>query len=155
MKHIISALLIFLIASCNGEKANNETIISENSYLVGFWSGEGRFLDTDLDEQIGTVNVKIKINEDYSLSGTIGAAKLDDLRIENANHGFNIYGYLDSKIDPASDLDKKCMILLLVLPEEGRSETISSDANFHLKSNFTFDFGMRVGGVTLSKTNIP
>jgi len=42
-------------------------------------------------------------------------------------------------------------LILFVVPEENREDMTTADANFHVKSNYTFDFGMRVGGVMLTK----
>ena len=67
--------------------------------------------------------------------------------IDKADYGFEIRGTLDSKVKSDYGLDKDKVIVLLVLPIENRANIDSSEANFHLKSNFVFDFGMRVGSV--------
>ena len=54
-----------------------------------------------------------------------------------------------SKIKKRGSEEKDHLIILLVTPEERKGGVVVSNANFHLKSNYLFDFGMRVGGVTL------
>jgi len=46
---------------------------------------------------------------------------------------------------------KDHLIILLVTPLKDKDGALVSDANFHLKSNYVWDFTMRVGGVMLKK----
>ena len=55
------------------------------------------------------------------------------------------------EIKKNAKVKKDHFIMLLVLPEKDPKNANSSEANFHLKSNYTFDFDMRVGGVNLIK----
>ena len=77
--------------------------------------------------------------------------QINNMMISEANYGFEIKGILNSTIKESVDFDKGHVIILLVLPENNRKNTSHSMANFHLKSNYVFDFGMRVGGVELVK----
>lgn len=143
--------ILILVISCTGQHTEQENLVASNPYLIGKWTGEGRFLDVDLDKEIGIVMIEIEINEDNTILGKIGEAQLISTSIAVAKYGFEIKGKLDSKLKNDSDLDKDHLIILLVLSEENRYDVTSSAANFHLKSNYTFDINMRVGGVVLSK----
>jgi hypothetical protein len=43
---------------------------------------------------------------------------------------------------------KDCLVILIELGENGSFK----DGNIHLKTNFTFDFTMRVGGLVLARS---
>jgi hypothetical protein len=148
----ISLMLAFIfLISCEDQSQNNKEVINTNPFLIGSWTGEGRFLDVDLANDLGMVFIKTEIKENGKIIGSIGDADLIRTKIRVAKFGFEIRGELSSKINRNSSFDKDHLIILLVLPEENRSEIISSEANFHLKSNYTFDAGMRVGSVILLK----
>jgi len=149
MKYLAIILVTFFTISCGQQILDSENVIQSNPYLVGKWIGEGRFLDKDLHEEIG--DIIVEITKDNKVLARIGEATFTNTNIYKADYGFEIKGKLDKKVASSADLDKDCVIILLVLPKENRENAISSDANFHLKSNFTFDFGMRVGGVKLIK----
>jgi len=151
MKNLAMLFILTLLISCTGQNTMNENIIASNPYLIGKWTGEGRFLDQNLDKEIGAVKIEIEIKADNTILGKIGEANLINTSIEEEDFGFSILGILDSKLKDDSDLKKDHLIILLVLPEKNREDVITSDANFHLKSNYTFDFNMRVGGVILTK----
>lgn len=151
MKYIAIIFVTFFIVSCGQQRPDNEKIIKSNPYLIGKWMGEGRFLDTDLFKEVGMILVEIEITKDNEVFARIGEAIFTNTSIHKANYGFEIKGKLDRKVSNSTDLDKDCAIILLVLSTENSENASFSDANFHLKSNFTFDFGMRVGGVKLIK----
>jgi len=151
MKNLAVFLILALAFSCDRQSTYNGKIVASNPYLIGKWIGEGKFLDVDLDKEIGSVKIEIEIKEDNTILGKIGEANLLNTSIGEVKYGFEIRGKLDSKLNQGSDLKKDCLIILLVLPEGNRQSVTKSDANFHLKSNFTFDFTMRVGGVILTK----
>ena len=150
-KVIYAFLLGLLLVMGCSEMPSNDNLVADNPYLLGKWAGEGRFFDTDLNSEVGLVKIEIEINEDNAVDCKIGEALLINTSIAEAKYGFEIKGELDTKLKKGIELDKKYLIILLVLPEEGRSDVSMSDANFHLKSNYTFDFNMRVGGVKLTK----
>ncbi len=151
MRNLVMIFILILTISCSNQNADSENLVASNSYLIGKWSGEGKFLDGDLNKEIGVVMIEIEIKEDNTILGKIGEAQLINTSIEEVKYGFEIKGKLDSRLKSDSDLDKDHLIILLVFPEENRNDVTTSDANFHLKSNFTFDFSMRVGGVILTK----
>jgi hypothetical protein len=148
-------LIIFtIVVSCTGNQKENEKIISSNPFLVGTWKGQGRFMDVSLNHEMVPIVFDFNINKDGSIKGKVGDANLTKTSIEKANYGFEIKGVLDSKINKDHELSRRHLIILLVLPEENRENASYSDANFHLKNNFFFDFAMRVGGVGLTKEKI-
>jgi len=151
MKIIAMMSILTIVLSCISQNADNANLVASNPYLIGKWTGEGRFLDRDFDKEIGVVKIEIEIGGDNTIQGKIGEAKLINTSIAEEKFGFSISGILDSKLKNGSDSKKDHLIVLLVLPEENREDATTSDANFHLKSNYTFDFTMRVGGVILTK----
>ncbi len=150
MKNSALMLIFILAISCN-HKPDNGNSVASNPFLIGKWAGEGRFLDINLNNEVGVVKIEIEIKEDNTILGIIGEAQLINASITETKYGFEIKGKLDSELKKGSDLNKDHLIILLVIPEENRKDVTKSDANFHLKSNYTFDFSMRVGGVLLTK----
>jgi len=148
------AILLILAMSCTGRQGKNEKLIASNPYLTGTWKGEGNFLDMSLNASIGSVPFEIVIDKDNIVSGKVGEARLTKTSIRKADYGFEIRGILDAKLKKDQDLDRKHLVILLVMPEDNRDSVRYSDANFHLKNNYFFDFAMRVGGVGLTKYEI-
>ncbi|TXG34736.1 hypothetical protein [Seonamhaeicola maritimus] len=151
MRVLTCFLVIVLSLSCAEPKADNKSVVSSNPYLIGTWSGEGKFLNIDFNKEIGVIPIQMEIKDNYEISGTIGDSELVNTSIAEVGYGFEIRGELSSKIKATSKITKDHLIILLVLPEDGREKVQMSTANFHLKSNYTFDFDMRVGGVNLMK----
>lgn len=144
-------MMVLLLLSCGQNGPSSDVIIDSNPYLIGKWTGVGGFMDMKFAKKMGEVAISIEIAEDHKISCTIGEAQISNMKIGEANYGFYIKGILNSKVKAAVDFDKDHLIILLVLPKENRENAIGSSANFHLKSNYIFDFGMRVGGVELVK----
>ena len=142
--------ILILALSCS-QRPGNGNLVSSNPFLIGKWTGEGRFFDTDLHAEVGLVKIEIVIKGDSAIHCKIGEALMINTSIAKTKYGFEIRGELVSTVKKGMDLDKNHLIILLVLPEEGRDDVTTSDANFHLKSNYFFDFSMRVGGVKLTK----
>jgi len=151
MKTLYVALLALLITSCNWISSENENIVAENPYLVGTWEGQGRLMDVAVTDKVGDIDIKIVIESDQKISLTVGDVIAENVKIENANYGFDIFGELNEEISKTNPLDKSHIIILLVLPKEDRDKTDLSLGNFHLKTNYFWDFSMRVGGVALQK----
>jgi len=149
---VIYAFLLglLLVMGCK-QMPSDENLVTDNPFLLGKWTGEGKFFDADLNKEVGLVKIEIEIGEHNIIQGKIGEALLINTSIAEAKYGFAIKGELDSEFKKGIEPKKKFLLILLVLPEEGRSDVATSDANFHLKSNYTFDFTMRVGGVMLKK----
>ena len=151
MKNLGLTFLIALVISCTGQKSEIDNIVASNPFLIGKWTGEGGFLDVNLDKEVGKVMIEIEIINDNTVSGKIGDARLTKTSIEKANYGFEIKGVLDSRIKKNKNVKKNHLIILLVTPLKNSNDVMVSDANLHLKSNYIFDFNMRVGGVMLTK----
>lgn len=151
MKVFYIVLLALLLTSCNWRGSEDENIVDENPYLIGTWEGQGRLMDTDVTDKIGDIQISIMIESDQNITLSVGNVIAENVKIENANYGFGIFGELNTEISKAYPLEKSHVIILLVLPKENRDKTDLSLANFHLKTNYFFDFNMRVGGVALEK----
>ncbi len=151
MKKLGLIFFISMVISCTGQKSEIDNIVASNPFLIGKWTGEGGFLDVNLDKEVGKVMIEIEINNDNTVSGKIGDARLTKTSIEKADYGFEIKGVLDSRIRKNKNVKKNHLIILLVKPLKNSSDVMVSDANFHLKSNYIFDLNMRVGVVQLSK----
>ncbi len=151
MKILYVALVALFIASCNWVSSKNENIVADNPYLVGTWEGQGRLMDTDVNEKIGDIKIKIVIDSDQKITLSVGEVMAENIKIERASYGFDIFGELHKEISTTYPLGKSYIIILLILPKEDRDKTDLSLANFHLKTNYFFDFSMRVGGVALEK----
>lgn len=151
MKKILIVLIAAILVSCNTQKVETENVVSNNKFLIGTWTGSGKFLDVKVNEEIGLVPMEIQINSDESLSGKIGEANLHDLSISKADYGFEIKGTLDKDVKAGKESKRRSLIILFITPDKSDTDIRYSPANFHLKTNFTFDGNMRVGGVNLSK----
>jgi hypothetical protein len=144
-------LLTILVLSCTGQAAEKQSVVAANPVLIGKWTGEGRFLDVAVDKDLGKVPLEVEINKDNTVTGRIGDAKLTQTSIKKARYGFEIHGMLDSKINKNKAEKKDHLIILLVTPVKDKEGALVSEANFHLKSNYTLDLNMSVGGVMLKK----
>lgn len=108
-------------------------------------------MHVDFAKSMGEVPVEIILAADNTISAKIGEAHLTEIEIAKAKFGIELRGVLDTKIKDAVDFDKDHVIFLLVLPDENLQKLELIDANFHVKTNYAFDFSMRVGGVMLRK----
>ena len=121
-----------------------------DAYVFGKWSGVGRMLNISLDREMGEIPIEIEISQ-QGIQGSVGMANIKRATLKEERYGYSVEAVLDTVINPAVDLDKDRFVLLLVQPKDSHQVQVVSDANFHLKSNFFFDFTMRVGGVMLKK----
>ena len=150
----VLVLFTILALGCSRQAAetkSDESIVAANPTLIGKWTGEGKFLDVALDKDLGKVALEVEINQDGTVAGRIGDAKLTQTSIHKARYGFEIRGLLDSPIKKDKAEKKDHLIILLVTPVKDKDGVLVSDANFHLKDNYGFDVTMRVGGVLLKK----
>ncbi|MDN3643324.1 hypothetical protein QWY87_11465 [Lutimonas halocynthiae] len=151
MKQFFLLCFIVLFTSCAHDKSSPEEILDSHPYLIGEWSGVGGFMHVDFAKSMGEVPVEINIAAYNNISAKIGEAHLIQIEIAKANYGIELRGVLDARIKETIDFEKDHVVFLLVLPDENRQNLKVIDANFHVKSNYAFDFGMRVGGVMLRK----
>lgn len=151
MKKLFLLMATIAFISCNTQKLEADKIIEENKFLIGTWTGEGKFLDVKVDEELGPVPIILQIFSDQSIKAKIGEAIVEDISISKAKYGVEIKGVLASDIMQGKETEKKHLIILFLIPKDADSSLNYCAANFHLKSNFNFDATMRVGGVKLQK----
>ena len=151
MKRFFMLCCIAFFISCGHDKSSPKEILDSHPFLIGEWSGVGGFMHMDFAKSMGEVPVEIILAADYKISAKIGEAHLTEIEIARSNYGIELRGVLDAKIKDAVDFDKDHVIVLLVLPDENLQKLELIDANFHVKTNYAFDFSMRVGGVMLHK----
>ncbi len=155
MKKILLIVAVMSYLSCSTQKLEADQLIEQNQFLIGTWKGEGKFLDVALDTALGTVPIRLEIKEDKSILASIGEASIEDIQISKAKYGFEIKGVLNTAVKKGKEENKKHLILLFLVPTDADSSLNYVSANFHLKSNFSFDVTMRVGGVKLQKESNP
>jgi hypothetical protein len=153
MKRLLLIIVVIGFISCNTQKLDTDKIINEHTFLIGIWTGEGNFLDVDLQNEIKSVPIRLQINPDHSIQASISKSKLSNISIQKAKYGFEIKGMLSNDITNGKASKKNHFVLLFIVPDHVDSTIRGVDANFHLKSNFAFDATMKVGGVTLRKTD--
>ncbi len=151
MKRLLLCILVISFVSCNTQKVDTAKLIDENTFLIGTWKGNGKFLDAELQQTLAAIPIELDVKPDHTIQLFVAGIQLSNISINKAKYGFEIKGELSDDVSPKKVSDKKHFILLFVLPENADSNLSKVDANFHLKSNFTFDATMRVGGVVLSK----
>ena len=123
---------------------------SVDPIIHGAWVGEGRFYDRDLKQEYGKFSVSLEIHPDNSVSGTVGDATLAEGVIKSRPNDFLIEAKLTGPVFKAGSLadEKKDCVIFILEPPEGEF----TKGDFHLKTNLTFDFTMRAGAVTLSRS---
>lgn len=144
----IAVSLVLTFSTVFGQ---NLALVNENQYLIGEWSGLGKFFDTNIRDKIGEIPISIIIGPKGHITARIDAFVLNNVKLSKAKYGFEIRGDIQPFEKNGVSLRKDKVSILLVLPKERRVETTTSDANFHLKSNHFFDITLRVGGVVLTK----
>ena len=117
--------------------------------FIGEWQGLGRFYNIDFAEEVGDLPMTIEIDSVYHITGNLGGATLyeAELILDDWNHGYMIKGKLQGQMFPGNDFHKRRLILMMKAPV---MEQIDG-ADFHLRSNYTFDLLMRQGDITLKR----
>ena len=151
MKRFLAIFLITLMFACGQDNSSPNEILEASPYLIGKWEGAGGFFDKDLNKIMGEVPIKINITSPEDITVTIGEAGLKEIEMHKTNYGIELKGLLDKNIKDGIDLNKDHVIFLLVFQGENLRDLKMIDANFHVKTNYFFDFSMRVGGVMLKK----
>jgi hypothetical protein len=113
--------------------------------------GEGRFYDRHLNQEYGKFSVALEIHPDNSVSGTVGGATLVEGVIRSRPNDFLIEAKLTGLVFQAGSLpdEKKDWLVFILEPPE----SAIAKGDFHLKTNLTFDFNMRAGELTLSRSS--
>lgn len=143
------ALLLLLclppLTACTHLRESDEV----DPRVLGAWGGEGRFLDRDLHEEYGTFPIALEIRADRSVAGTVGQAGVVDGVIVGRPEDFVVDARLGGPVfteGTLPGLEKDCVVFLL--QPQGADEM---GGNVHLKTNQTFDLGMRVCGLELKR----
>lgn len=142
---IFATILGVSLLACNHLK-KLETVDSE---IYGSWAGHSQFLDVALHQEYGTFPVVVEVRSDNTVTGTVGVASITDAKVVQRSNDYLIRGRLKGSVFKQGSLPrehKDCVIMLIEL-ENGNFK----DGNLHLKTNFTFDFSMRVCGLTLDR----
>jgi hypothetical protein len=115
--------------------------------LVSRWTGSGSFFNRDLRAKVDPVPFVAEFTAKGAGTGRVGQAILQDARVVRSTRDYvevraKLSGFIG--LDPALAKDR----LVLVIT---KLEATTIQAEFHLKSNFTFDPRMREGRVTLTR----
>ena len=112
------------------------------SMLSGHWTGSGRLYQVKMDEKCGPIAFDLWFDAHRALAGTVGRARIVPAMPRIENKRVDYYAVLDSKVCPDDEEGKNHLVLLI---------TETSDkvfrADFHLKSNFGFDWSMHPGSL--------
>ena len=114
--------------------------------LVGRWSGSGSFSSGDLQKKVGSLPFVAEFTPDRSGTGRVGQATLQDVRMTPTRDQIEVRATLVGSVGADPALAKNRLVLLVTRLDESTLQ-----AEFHLKSNFTFDPGMREGRVVLTR----
>lgn len=90
-----------------------------------------------------------EIDTANTVRGTVGSATVTDGVIKSRPQDFLIEAALTGDVFETGSLpdeDKDTLVVILQSPDGA-----GTDGDFHLKTNLTFDFGMRAGEVSLTR----
>jgi len=150
MKRPIARLLLpLLLAGCSHLRESDRI----GPEIRGDWVGEGHFYDRDLAAEYGNFPVRLEVHDDDSVTGTLGAARLERGVVRSRPEDYIVRAELAGPVFPGGSLpaeEKDCAIFLL----QPRGDAIAG-ADVHLKTDFGFDFSMRVGGPDLAREVSP
>lgn len=133
MKHYWFSLL-WLVSSAIGAQPFHPDM------LVGNWVASGRFYNQAFQHEFGSVDFDLQIDKDWTLRGHVGSSSITPVKPTLEGQTIVYAATLQGAIRPGSSFAKDRLVLLLTSAEGGK---ISGD--FHLKSNFIFDWSMRPG----------
>ena len=134
------AVLILISISFNQDKP-----LSMSS-LQGKWEGLGHFLDIKLAKEFGLLPIVIIIDADGGVTGKIGDATLVETKLGTwKEDGFEIRAIIAGSIKTGKIYRKDHFIIF------GHIQESEMDINYHLKSNYYFDFSMNVCGIVLKR----
>lgn len=114
----------------------------DGAKLVGHWVGSGRFYDVKVQAERGSIAFDLHFQPDLTLTGTVGGAKLQPCKPKKIGSSIDFYTTLRGNVFPKKGF-RKDHLVLLVTQTDGKEMS----ADFHLKTNFIFDWSMRPGEV--------
>ena len=112
--------------------------------LAGHWVGDGRFFNVAFQAEFGYVPFDLQIQSDLTLTGTVGAAHIQPTPARVERDRIDYYATLQGELRSGSDFRKDHLVLLVAVADGDKLV-----ADFHLKSNFVWDWTMRPGVVEL------
>jgi hypothetical protein len=112
----------------------------DQSKLVGHWVGSGTFNESDPRRTVGTLPFDLQFTADGSATGQVGGASLKGGRLDGHEFRAILVGQVHASVS------KDHLILMVETPNQDAME-----AGFHLKSNYTWDFGMLTGQIKLTR----
>jgi len=133
-------LILVLLAFLGSAQAQSP----DPAKLPGHWVGNGRFFNAAFQTEFGHVPFDLWIQSDLTLTGTVGAAHIRPTSARLERDRIDYYVTLQGEIRPGSDFHKDHLVLLITVADGDKLE-----ADFHLKSNFVWDWTMRPGVVEL------
>lgn len=75
-KFLVLLIPLFMILNYRGD----EKYVADRR-IFGHWEGAGRFINSDIHERTGYVRFELTIEEDLSVSGTVGGMEIRDARL--------------------------------------------------------------------------
>jgi hypothetical protein len=144
----VRTIALLLVAFAPLLPPQSETQARVPARLVGRWTGTGTFFDRDLHANVGPISFVAEFESDSTGTGRVGQATLQGMRVVRTTQDYvEVRAKLSAFIgrDPALAKDR----LVLVIT---KLDQTTIQAEFHLKSNFTYDPRMREGRVTLTRT---
>lgn len=146
MYKIVALLLtVSLLPACAHLRESDRV----DPVIRGSWAGKACFLDRHLHREYGGFSVALEIHPDNSVTGSVGAATLLGGVVTRRRDDYLIRARLEGPVFAAGSFlgeDKDCVVFILEPPQR-----TGTKGNVHLKTNYAFDFNMRVGGLALSR----
>ena len=75
-KFLVLLIPLFMILNYRGD----EKYVADRR-IIGHWEGTGRFISSDMHEELGYLRFDLTINEDLSVEGSIGGTEILDSRL--------------------------------------------------------------------------
>lgn len=134
---LITLLAVFSLTFCY-----SQAYIADNN-IYGKWTGIGTFNNTKIRAELGDIDFSIYVNEDNTVTGRIGDAKIIDSKIIRhrttaGKDGNTLKCKLEGKINKESGLKRKYIKIIMYVRDKNEVRT-------------NYFYGGRVGGVTLKK----
>jgi hypothetical protein len=139
-------LVLTLLASATLFPACGASQALDATRLVGRWAGSGSFFNVDLQKKVGPLPFVAEFRADRSGAGRVGKAILHDVHIASTRDHLEVRAKLAGSIGADPALAKDHLVLLVTMVDDSTIQ-----AEFHLKSNFTYDPRMREGRVVLTR----
>ena len=143
MRPLLSTLLAVVIPFVS---ASAQAQTPDPTRLTGRWSGYGTFFDAKLRKKVDSIPFILQIDADRTGSGAVAGVALRDVEVRSTRHYVEVRAKLERPIAPDAALAKDRLVLVVTAARDSTLE-----AEFHLKSNFTYDLRMREGRVILAR----